>query len=170
MTLDEITAWLRAHPVPYIQAMPLPKIAFAFIDDPVSVQFDPAKAAVEEATVALGSLMLLPQSVRNEIEPHLYAFYRKEIEDGAGNFDTPQEQLDWEAGFTRNFVSPRHATGPGEVWPLVRFSSLRFQSGNGRIVASLWADAAWDGEHGCALHFDGNGRFLGVTNLNASPR
>lgn len=170
MTQDEVEVWMRAQPRPRKPRALQDSIALSFVDDPVWVDFDPAHAAVEDAIDALRKLMALPRTLRNDIEPQLYSFYCKEIEDGAGNFSTPQEQLDWEAGFTKNFADPRHATSPADVWPLVRFSSLRFHSDEGRLVASLWADAAWDGEHGCALHFDNDGRFLGVTDLNERPR
>ena len=169
MTLDEAEAWMRAQPTPFSPTQAEPIIRISFIDAPVRIAFDPATASAEAAIAALRNLFVRPPSFRDEIEPQVYAFYCKEIEDGAGNFDTPQEQLDWEAGFTKNFTNPRHATRPAEVWPLVRFSSLQFRGGEHALVASLWATAAWDGEHGCALHFDQGATLLGVTDLNEGP-
>lgn len=170
MSLDEVHAWMRARLAAQVPEAPQPLIALAFIDEPVRVDFFPRDTGVEEAIAALRHLLALPRSVRDAIEPQLYAFYCQQIADGAGNFDTPQAQLDWEADFTREFTDPRHATSAAEVWPLVRFVRVRFQRSNGRLIASLWAAAAWDGEHGCALHFAEDGRFLGVTDLNDGPR
>lgn len=169
MTLDEAEAWMRAQPTPVTREQPGPTITLSFIDDHVRIAFDPATAHAEAAITALRNLSVRPRNFKDQLEPQLYAFYCNEIEDGAGNFDTPQDQLDWEADFTKNFTNPRHATSPTEVWPLIRFSALQFRGDEGALVASLWATAAWDGEHGCALHFAENGTFLGVTDLNGGP-
>lgn len=116
---------------------------------------------------AIRSLLRLRFEAREEIEPAIFGFYEKEIADGAGNFDSPQEQLDWEADHCggRDFGRPLHALRGTEVWPLVRFERIiaRRDERTGEVMVAVSGRAAWDGEHGIQLHFE-NGRWLlGVT-------
>ena len=142
-------------------------LTLAFIpDQPLTLSF--MLAEVDRQTVAelVSRLKQIPFEDRCTFEQAMWTFYCQEMSDGAGNFETPQEQLDWEADFDkhRTFPNPIHATTPEEVWPLVKFNRLivtRWPSGSS-AEAVLGGTAAWDGEHGITFRFNDRAELLAV--------
>jgi hypothetical protein len=124
--------------------------------DLVTLRFDPGSVDRADALEVFRRFRDEPASSRIALTDAVFEKYCKEIADGAGNFDTPQEQLDWEADFTGDFVQPRHATSAEDVWPLVRFDLLILGRGHssGSLEVVLGGRGAWDGEHGIVLVFD----------------
>jgi hypothetical protein len=142
-------------------------LTLAFIpDQPLTLSFNLAHVDRPAVADLVSQLMQIAFAARGSFERALWPFYCQEMKDGAGNFDSPQEQLDWEADFDkrRTFPNPVHATKPEEVWPLVRFTRLiisRWPS-DGPLHAMLGGTAAWDGEHGITFRFNDRAELVAV--------
>jgi len=142
-------------------------LTLAFIpDQPLTLSFKLAEIDRPAVAELVSRLMQIPFADRGTFEHPMWAFYCQEMTDGAGNFDTPQEQLDWEADFDkgRTFANPVHATKPEDVWPLVKFTRLivtRWPS-DSPPAAVLGGTAAWDGEHGITFRFNDRAELVAV--------
>ena len=130
----------------------------------MTLSFEPDHVARQKVVDCIEQLDRISLADRVAFEERLWAFYCREMEDGAGNYDTPQEQLDWEADFNqrRTFPNPVHATKPEEVWPLIRIDQLAISRLDTGVQAWLHGPAAWDSEHGIAFRFDDQGNLLTV--------
>ena len=124
---------------------------------------DPA-IPVAEAEALARRIAAIPIEKRPEFEPALWAFYRQEIEDGLGNFDTTEEQFAFERDMDSRgtFEGCRPATTPSEVWPLIRLTLMIVRRNGDRLEAQLGGASAWDGEHGCTFLFDEEAQLTGV--------
>jgi hypothetical protein len=142
-------------------------LILAFIpDQPLTLSFNLAEVDRRTVATLVSLLRQIPFEARGTFEPAMWTFYCQEMKDGAGNFATPQEQLDWEADLNkrRTFPNPVHATKPAEVWPLVKFTRLivsRWPSDSPHY-AILGGTAAWDGEHGITFRFDDRAELVAV--------
>lgn len=142
-------------------------LTLAFIpDQPLTLSFNLAQVDRSAVANLVSQLMQISSEARGNFEQAMWPFYCQEMKDGAGNFDSPQEQLDWEADFDkrRTFPNPVHATKPEEIWPLVRFTRLivsRWPS-DSPPHAILGGTAAWDGEHGITLRFNDRAELVAV--------
>jgi hypothetical protein len=127
----------------------------------------------EAVAPALARLTQLPEAVLPNIERAVFAFYEKEVSDGSANFDTPQDQLDWEASQgCRLFRNPVVPTRPSEIWSLVSFNRLfpRRNWAGTRMSICVGGQAAWDGEHGIVLYFENGSDFFYVGSWGDTPR
>jgi hypothetical protein len=142
------------------------EIELAFLPSaPLRAIFEPAHVTHTDVVRVLTALASLPESLKEEVTRSIFAFYEKEIADGACNFDTPQAQLDWEAEHNSGFVDPVPASTPAEIWPLVQFTRVHVCRNVAKtaVIARVEGNAAWDGEHGIVLHFREGERLTAVS-------
>ncbi|GAA4040895.1 hypothetical protein GCM10022281_22330 [Sphingomonas rosea] len=133
----------------------------ALSDRQLSVTFRPGRLSLEACIRTVETLATMPVDDRSAIETALFDFYSEAIDDG--DFETAQEQLDWEKAQGSKFLNPRAAAAPSEVWPLTAFDSIIVTTDRSEnIIAQVEGRAAWDGEHGVVLTFSDNGELRGV--------
>lgn len=172
MDFDELRIFLaETQPDQYGNVLLRDAVVVPFLQsDALWIGFRPQQADRFSLIEALNRLTTLSNAVRQQCEQAIYAFYLEEIEDGRANFESPQAQLDWEAGFNKSspFKDPRAAESSGDVWSLVRFGGIRpyVHRTTANFVLEVIGEAAWDGEHGIALHFEGGARLIGVAGLD----
>jgi Domain of unknown function (DUF6985) len=137
-----------------------------FGKEPMSIAYHPEPAGedegvtVQEVTDVVYSLARLPRSIIGTITKPLYAEYLNSIDVMRHEFDTPQEQLDWEAEELGIFENPRTPNNANDIWKLVCFREIRIMRVRRKLVAIVHGDCAWDGEHGIAVFFQDGRRYL----------
>ncbi|NRP14141.1 hypothetical protein XMM379_000297 [Aliiroseovarius sp. xm-m-379] len=131
----------------------------------MSVQFDPSNISINEVADAVGAISARRIGRQKEAEKALFRSCMQSFEDCEEDFETPQKQLDWEAEQTAAFDAPKVPKRRRDIWKLVRFTTIQVEIStdpaplSGTIV-SLFAECAWDGEHGVALHYTSGKRLI----------
>tara|TARA_R100001369_G_C3267489_1_gene159370 strand:- start:121 stop:630 length:510 start_codon:yes stop_codon:yes gene_type:complete len=146
-TVDEVG-------VPFLTGVSLP------------IRFFAEEIDLDLAADAIARFSRTSPSSRNLIQDHLFRAAQQSFEDCSCDFDSPQDQLDWESESTGRFNAAKVPTTSSEIWSLVKFNAIHIAPGgsamHGQYVLKVSGECAWDGEHGVAVTFAGDGRLVGV--------
>lgn len=140
--------------VPFLKGVSLP------------ISFFAEEIDLDLAADAIAKFSRVSPSCRNLIQDQLFRAAKQSFEDCSCDFDSPQAQLDWESESTGRFNAAKVPTASDEIWSLVKFNSIHIAPGGnavpGQYVLKVSGECAWDGEHGVAVTFAGDGRLVRV--------
>lgn len=142
-------------------------IAIPFLRDcRLPVTFFAQEIDLDHAADALLNFGKATPSTRQIIQDQLFKAAQQSFQDCACDFASPQKQLDWESESTGRFTGAKVPTRPADIWSLVTFTSVHIApaitGGPQHYVLKVTGTCAWDGEHGVAVNFAQDGRFIGV--------
>ena len=136
-------------------------------DNPLVISFEAEEFDHEVVATLVSNLCEIPKSFHKQATKAVYEACLQSFEVLCYDFDTPQDQLDFEREQSGAFPQAKTPSSEEEIWPLVKFEEILISRGmsgpsNGKTVAIVSGDCAWDGEHGVGMVFVEGKTFVSV--------
>ena len=140
-------------------------------EKPLVISFEAGEFDREVVATLVANLCEVPRSFHAQATKGLYAACLRSFKVMRDEFESPQHQLDWERDQLGPFRQPKAPSSAEEIWPLVKFEEIligygRSGTANGKTVAIVSGDCAWDGEHGVGMVFVEGKTFASIESAN----